>query len=179
MKRILFVCLLSMFFCSKTFADTVSINHFAIKENPFTNSEVAVVAVDTLGNTRENVDGIFNFTVNGFDSQLKFDKGVAFLHQKIERSSFLFVKHVNDSGTHAILYYAYKQDGKIIPIHISWMVLLAIPIILILLGYLFKRFIIIAIILFCVFLYFNHHAGLSIPTFFDSIFTGLKGLFKH
>ena len=107
MKRILFVCLLSMFFCSKTFADTVSINHFAIKENPFTNSEVAVVAVDTLGNTRENVDGIFNFTVNGFDSQLKFDKGVAFLHQKIERSSFLFVKHVNDSGTHAILYYAY------------------------------------------------------------------------
>jgi len=49
---------------------------------------------------------------------------------------------------------------------------------LVLFAYLFKRFIIIAIILFIIFLYFNHHSGLSIPTFFESIIDGLKGLFK-
>lgn len=178
MKRILFVCLWGIFMSSIAVADTVSINHFVIKENPFARDEVAIVATDTANNTLENVNGLFNFTVNGFDAELKFDKGVAFYHQKLERSSFLYIKHVNDSGTHSILYYAYKQDSKIIPIHISWILLLAIPIILILLAYTFKRFIIIAIILFCIFLYFNHHSGLSIPTFFESIFDGLKGIFK-
>jgi hypothetical protein len=55
---------------------------------------------------------------------------------------------------------------------------LAIPILLILISYLFKKFIIIAVIIFCIFLYFNHHAGLSVPTFFESIIDGLKSLFK-
>jgi hypothetical protein len=54
---------------------------------------------------------------------------------------------------------------------------LAIPIVLVLLAYAFKRFLIIALILFCVFLYFNHHNGLTVPTFFESIIDGLKGLF--
>jgi hypothetical protein len=43
----------------------------------------------------------------------------------------------------------------------------------------FKRFIIIAIIIFIVFLYFTHHNGLGTGTFFESIFDGLKALFKH
>jgi len=58
------------------------------------------------------------------------------------------------------------------------MVLLIIPVLLVVLSYMFKRFIIFAIIIFCIFLYFNHHAGLGIPTFFESIFDGLKGIFK-
>ncbi len=64
------------------------------------------------------------------------------------------------------------------PIHISWIVLLGIPILLVLLSYLFKKFVIIAIIIFIIFLYFNHHAGLSVPTFFESIIDGLKNIFK-
>ena len=178
MKRSCFVFLLSIFMSSVAFADTVSIDHFVIKENPFAKDEVAVVATDSLNNIRENVSGIFTFTINGFDSQLKFDKGVAFYPQKLERSSFLYLKHINDSGTHSILYYAYKQDSKITPVHISWMLLVIIPLLLILLGYLFKRFIIIAVVLFLVFLYFNHHNGLNIHTFFESIVDGLKGIFR-
>jgi hypothetical protein len=48
---------------------------------------------------------------------------------------------------------------------------------LVLLAYMFKRFIIIAVIIFCIFLYFNYHNGLSIPTFFESIIDGLKNMF--
>jgi hypothetical protein len=76
-----------------------------------------------------------------------------------------------------MLYYIYKQDGKLRPIHVSWVLLVIIPLALVLLGYMFKRFIIIAIVIFCIFLYFNHHNGLTMPTFFESIFDGLRGLF--
>jgi hypothetical protein len=176
-KLLLIICLLASS-VAFAFADTVTIQHFVIKENPFAKDEIAVVATDTANNILENVSGVFSFTVNGFQEALKFDKGTAFYRHKLERSSFLYVKHLNDSGTHSILYYVYKGDNKLMPLHISWIVLLAIPILLVLLGYLFKKFIIIAIIIFIIFLYFNHHSGLGIPTFFESIIDGLKGLFK-
>jgi len=177
MKKTCFVFLLSIFLSSFVFADTIAINHFVIKENPFAQSEIAVVATDSSDNILENVNGVFNFSVNGFDEPLTFDKGTAFYRHKIDKSTFMYIKHVNDSGTHSMLYYIFKHDSKIETFHISWILLLAIPIVLVLLAYAFKRFIIIALILFCVFLYFNHHNGLTVPTFFESIIDGLKGLF--
>lgn len=177
MKRTFFVCLIQLFITGFAFADTISVNRFVIKENPFAENEIAVVAVDSLDNIRENVNGVFSFTLNGFKQDMIFDKGTAFYRHKLDKSSFLYVKHINENGTHSMLYYVYKSNSKLTPIHISWMLLIAIPIGLILLAYIFKRFIIIAVVLFCVFLYFNHHNGLNIPTFFESVFDGLKGIF--
>jgi len=178
MKKLLLVACLTILSARFALADTVTIKHFEIKENPFAKDEIAIVATDTAHNILENVNGKFTFSVNGFTEQLRFEKGTAFYRHKLDKSSFLYVKHVNDSGTHSLLYYVYKTDDKLIPIHISWIVLLIIPVVLVVLSYMFKRFIIIAIIIFCIFLYFNHHAGLGIPTFFESIFDGLKGIFK-
>ncbi|MGF7080024.1 hypothetical protein [Mucilaginibacter sp. UYCu711] len=177
MKKILFVMLLMMGAGRFAFADTVTIKQFVIKENPFADSEVAIVAVDTAGNVQEKVEGMFAFTINGFQEQMKFEKGTAFYRHKLEKSAFFYVKHVNNDGLHSMLYYIYKQDGKLRPMHISWVLLVIIPLALVLLGYMFKRFIIIAIVIFCIFLYFNHHNGLTMPTFFESIFDGLRGLF--
>src|ERR1700753_3417720 len=124
----------------------VAITHFAISQNPFAKDEIAVTATDSLGNTLENVNGMFNFTVNGLDDTLKFDKGVAFYRHKIIRSTFLYVRHQNDAGaTSSILYYVYRTDDKLTPVHIAWIWLLAIPCVLILLSYMFKRFIIVAV----------------------------------
>src|ERR1700761_4573390 len=178
MKKSLLIIFLITLTTGIAFGDAITINHFVVKENPFAKNEIAIVAVDTANNVLENVNGIFAFTVDGFQESLKFNRGNAFYQHKLDKSSFLYVKHVNDAGTHSILYYVYKSDDKLTPIHISWIVLLIIPILLVVLSYLFKKFIIIAIVIFCIFLYFNHHAGLSVPTFFESIIDGLKGLFK-
>jgi len=176
MKKILFTCCLLLTACGFAFADAIAIDHFVIKENPFAKDEIAIVAVDTAKNIQENVNGIFTFTLNGFAEQLRFEKGTAFYRHKLEKSSFIFARHQNDNGTHSILYYVYRHDSKLTPVKISWILLVAIPLGLVLIGYLFKRFIIIAIIIFCIFLYFNHSNGLSIPTFFQSVIDGLKGL---
>lgn len=177
MKKLILLFCLVMAAHGFAFADAIAINHFVVKENPFALDEVAVVATDTSGVIQENVNGVFTFVMNGFQEQLKFEKGTAFYRHKLDRSSFLYAKHVNDSGTHSILYYIYKHDSKLSPFHISWILLVAIPLALVLLAYMFKRFIIIAVIIFCIFLYFNYHNGLSIPTFFESIIDGLKGMF--
>ena len=178
MKKFLLMISLFTLSANISFADTITINHFVVKENPFAKNEIAIVAADTANNVLENVNEIFAFTIDGFQESLRFNRGTAFYQHKLDKSSFLYVKHVNEAGTHSILYYVYKTDDKLTPIHISWIVLLAIPVLLVLLSYLFKKFVIIAIIIFIIFLYFNHHAGLSIPTFFESIIDGLKGIFK-
>jgi len=158
-------------------ADAILIKNFTIKENPFAKDEVAVVATDTAGTIQENVNGLFKFTINGFDENLNFENGTAFYHHKLNKSSFIYLKHIDERSSNSALYYVYKRDTSLNPIHISWIILIAIPIILVLLAYMFKRFIIIAAIIFCVFLYFNHHSGLSAGTFFDTVFDGLKHVF--
>ncbi len=176
MKKLILILCLTITGCF-AFADTISIKNFEIKENPYGQNQVSVVATDTAHNTLQNVNGNFVFTMNGFEDTLKFTDGVAFYKHKIDRSTFLYARHVNDSGTHSSLYYVYKSESKLVPIHISWIWLLAVPLALILLGYMFKRFIIIAIIIFVIFAFFNYHNNLSIPTFFQSIVDGLKSIF--
>ena len=177
MKKLLLLFCLTITSVSLALADNIAIRHFAVKENLFAKDELAIVAVDTSNNILENVNGVFNFSLNGFQEELSFSKGTAFYRHKIARSTFLYAKHQDDSGTHGILYYIYKQDDKLTPVHISWILLLAIPCGLFLLAYMFKRFIIVAIIIFAIFMYFNYHNGLSIPTFFESIIDGLKNIF--
>jgi hypothetical protein len=159
------------------FADPVLIKNFTIKENPFAKDELAVVATDTAGVIQEGVNGTFKFSINGFDEDLDFKNGTAFYRRKLDKSSFIYIKHTNDAGSNSTLYYVYRQQNKLSPIRISWIILIAIPCILILLGYMFRKFIIIAVLLFCVFLYFNHSSGLSIPTFFETVIDGIKHIF--
>jgi hypothetical protein len=176
-KLILLFCLI---LTASTFAlaDTSPIKHFKIAENPYEQNQVSIVVTDTLNNTLDNVNGDYVFTINGFEDTLKFTSGVAFYKHKIDKSTFLYARHVDENGgaTLSSLYYVYKSESKLVPIHISWMWLLIIPLSLVLLAYLFKRFIIIAIVIFCIFVYFNYHNNLSIPIFFQSIFDGLKHL---
>lgn len=174
-KTMLFIAFLALYQCSQ--ADNIAIKNFEVKDNPFGNNQIAVVAIDSLKNTDDKINGLFIFTINGFEQQLTFDKGVAFYSPKIDKSIFLYVRHVNESGSHGNLYYVFKHDDKLSPVHISWLILLGIPLFLILLAYMFKRFIIIAAIIFIIFFYFNHHNGLSISTFFESILDGLRNLF--
>jgi len=170
--------LLPLLLCIGTaLADTVDIKNFVLKDNPFGTNEVAIVAVDTAGIQQEKINGDFLFTINGFQETLKFENGTAFYHHKLNKSSFIFAKHENEKGSHSTLFYVYKSDSKLTPIHISWVVLVAIPAMLILLGYMFKRFIIIAAVIFCIFIYFNHSGGLSLPTFFETVIDGLKHMF--
>jgi hypothetical protein len=47
MKRSILAFFFVLFTTGFALADTISINHFVVKENPFAKDEIAIVAVDT------------------------------------------------------------------------------------------------------------------------------------
>lgn len=177
MAKIICIIILSLFSFTVTHAENIVIHDFVIKENPFGKNEIAIVAEDSLHRIQENINGVFNFSINGFQTALRFENGTAFYRHKLDRSSFIFLKHQNDVSSLSKLYYIYKHDSKLDPFLISWMWLIGIPLGLLLFAYLFKRFIMLALIIFGIFLYFNYNGGLSLPAFFETIIAGLKHLF--
>ncbi|WP_316802776.1 hypothetical protein [Pedobacter nototheniae] len=176
MKRlfILFSLCLIGFFSS---AQTAAINNFLVKENLLKNNKLAIIAADSLNNPNENINGIYTFSVSGFTQSLKFNDGVAVLPLPIERSTFVYLKHQNDAGTHSKLVYVYKKDTDLSPYTINSLWLFIIPIVLILIAFAFRKLIIFVVIVFLIFIYFNHSNGLNLSTFFESVFDGLKNLF--
>lgn len=170
--------LLPLFILISTFAfaQQTNINNFLIKESLLKNSKLAIIAADSLGNPIEHITGLYTFSVSGFSQSLKFNNGIAVLPLPIERSTFVYIKHENITGTHSKLLYVYKKDNNLTPYTLSSLWLVIIPAVLALIAFTFRKLIIYAVIIFLVFMYFNHSNGLNLSTFFESVFDGLKNL---
>lgn len=177
MKRALLIVIFLIVKTASLYAEPVLIDYFTIRENPFAKDEIAIVATDSGTAIQENISGLFNFSINGFSQELRFDKGTAFYRHKIDKSTFVYIKHVNDSGTHSNLYYLYRHDGVITPVHIKWTYMALIPVLILLLAYLFRKLLVLAVVLIIGFFIFNHMNGLQIGTFFETIVDGLRNLF--
>jgi hypothetical protein len=175
--KTIFYCLLLSLISISVFAQKSDINNFIVKESLLKNSKLAIIAADSLEQPVETINGLYTFTVSGFTQQLKFNDGVAVLPMQLDKSSFVYIKHQNDAGTHSKLLYIYKKDGSLNPFTINtlWMVLF--PLLLIFLAFAFRKLIIIVVIILLVYIYFNHSNGLHLSTFFESIFDSLKGAF--
>lgn len=176
MKRIILLlslCLIGFF----GVAQTAAINNFLVKENLLKNNKLAIIAADSSNVPNENINGTYTFSVSGFTQILKFNDGIAVLPLPIDKSTFIYIKHQNDTGTHSKLVYVYKKDADLSPYAINSLWLFIIPIALVIIAFAFRKLIIFVVIAFLVFVYFNHSAGLNIGTFFESIFDGLKNLF--
>ncbi len=150
------------------------INNFIIKENLIGNGKLAIIACDSAEKPLETVNGIFRFVINGFQHELHFRDGVAITPQTIEKSTFVFLKHKNESGSHGKLYFVATNKNGLNPIQINWIWLIAIPVVIILLMYLFKRFVVIGILILAGLFYFNYSKGLDIENLFETIFHGIS-----
>ena len=156
---------------------SVAIDNFLVKENLLKNEKIAIIAADTADKPIERINGTFLFSINGFKQELKFNDGVAVAPQQIDKSTFLYIKHKNDNGTHSKLYYILKKDTDLNPIKINWLMLVLIPLALVAIASMFKKFIMIAVIILVVIFFFNYNSGLSLPTFFETIIDGIKSTF--
>jgi hypothetical protein len=163
---------------SITFAQklTNQINHFIVEENLLKNDKLAIIATDSLEQPLENINGTFQFSLNNFNYPLEFHDGVAIAPNQVEESTFVFIKHINDSGSHGQLFYILKRDSGLNPIKVSWLMLLIVPAILVLIGMMFRKLLTLAIIALLVFLYFNYKHGMDLTTFFETLVHGIKGL---
>ena len=173
MKKIIFFLLLIPFWAA---AQEQNIQNFVVKENLSKNGKLAVIALDSLGNTNETINGNYLFTINGFSQPLQFHDGVAVPNQKIESSTFVFFNHKNQQTSKGRLFYVYKSDSGLSPFAISGLMFLIIPAVVLGIAYMFKKVIMTAIALAIVFFLFNHSQGLDLSKIFESIFSSLKNL---
>ncbi len=158
-------------------AQEIAVDNFIVKENLLKNDKIAIIAANAEEKPIDSVNGVFQFSINGFKQELKFNDGVAIPSQQIDKSTFVYIKHTNDSGTHAKLYYVLKKEDNLNPVKINWLILLIIPMVLLLLIMMFRKFILIGGAIIIVLLVFNHSQGLGIGTFFETVFDGLRSMF--
>lgn len=159
-------------------AQTDNLNNFIVKENLLKNDKLAVIAADSSDRPVEGVNGIYLFSINGFKQQLEFHDGVAVAPQQIDKSTFVYFKHRNDQGTHARLYYVLKKESGLNPIKINWLMLVLIPLVIISLAGMFRKFIFFAAAILIILLIFNSNKGLSISTIVETVFDGIKSLIR-
>jgi hypothetical protein len=155
--------LFSLFLATNCMAQETDINNFLVKESLLKNSKLAIIAADSLDNPLEKISGTYTFSVSG-------------LPLAIDKSTFVYIKHQNDQGTHSKLLYVYKKEGNLNPFTISRIFMIIVPLVIIILAFAFKRFIYIAIILLIIFLIFSYSNGLNISTFFETTFDYLRNL---
>lgn len=153
------------------------IDNFIIKENLTSNGKIAIIAVDSAENADETINGTFKFNINGFEQSLAFHDGVAVPAHPIESSTFAYFKHKNSAKTTGRLYFLYKKDKNITPVKINGLLLLAIPALLLLIAYAFKRFLVTFVLLAIAFGYFSFSKGLSPSQIFESAYHTIIGLF--
>ena len=160
----------------KTSAETSAqkISSFELKSN---SSER--LSVRTLANTEElnnnEINGSFDFSINGIDKKLQFKNGEAIIPEKISSSTFLFIRPLERPFSGIELYYVLKVREGLSVIHIPIVLLLLIPLFFFVLGYFVRKLLIIAIALIVVFFIFNK--GLSIGDYLHVIYQWIFALF--
>ena len=150
------------------------INHFIVKENLIKNGKLAIIATDIEENPIDSISGTYRFVINGFEQSLSFNEGVAITPHAIENSAFVFIKHHNQQGSHGRLYYVLKNDRGLNPIAINWYYLILIPAFILLIAYLFKRVMILALVILIGLFIFNYSKGLNLENLFETIVHGIK-----
>ena len=150
------------------------IDDFVVMENLIRNNKLAIIATDTAGVPNEAISGTYQFVINGFRQELTFNEGVAVTPQAIDKSTFVFVKHQNQNGSLGKLYFLYKSAEGFRPFLINWFYLVLIPALVLIIGYMFKRLLIWAVVALIALFIFNYKKGLDITNIFETIVHGIK-----
>ncbi|TYR33025.1 hypothetical protein FXV77_18490 [Sphingobacterium phlebotomi] len=176
MKHIIRILVFVFLSVASAQAQPQRIDNFIVKENLTQNSKLAIIALDSAEQPLERIDGTFVFNLNGFQQDLRFHDGVAVVQQPVESSTFVFFKHKNQEKTVSKLYYIHKKNSELKPFKINGLLLLFIPLAILLIAYLFRRFLVTFVVLAVVYAYFHFSKGLDFSNIMESILDALKSL---
>ncbi|MBE8714698.1 hypothetical protein [Sphingobacterium hungaricum] len=175
MQKLIFFCLfmIPLF----TSAQHQQIKDFLVKENLSQNGKLAIIAVDSTEKVDNVIHGNFRFIINGFQQDLQFEDGVSVYNHSVESSTFVLLKHKNQDKEIARYYFVRKTDKGLTPYKISALALILIPAVILLIAYMFKRFLTTIVVLVIVYGYFHYSKGLNISQLLESLFIGFKNFF--
>lgn len=152
------------------------ISSFTLKENLVKNDKLAIIALDKNGKALEEINGTFQFIINGFKESISFNNGVGITPKSIDNSTFVYLKHENISGEHNALFYVLKKEAQLTTFKIGWKFLLVVPALLILFMFMFKKLIWFAALLVLGYLYLTNKQGLDLFQYLEIIISGIKNV---
>ena len=157
-------------------AQPQAIRDFIVKENLSQSGKLAIIAVDTTERADDRIRGSFLFSVNGFQQNLNFQDGVAVIADPVESSTFVFFKHKNQENEVGKFYFIRKTDDGLSPYKVNGLTLVLLPIAILLIAYVFKRLLVVFVVIALVYGYLHFSKGLDISQLFESFFFGLRNL---
>jgi len=159
-------------FVSFRVGEGTRIKELGVKTTFLDNTKLTLIAEDSLGNEDKGINGSYPVEINGFEHNLVFILGRSQCPGNLKNSTFLSLKPQSGSLTKPNIFLLVQWGGGIYPQKISSFWLLAVPIGLIFLGYLFRKMIIFLIVL--VFLFFFFNKGLDPITYLKHIYDWLS-----
>lgn len=169
---------ITFLFLTFTFSSKANAIHdFEVKEYITNDGTLAIVVLDSAKQVDKTVEGTFRFIINGFDHSLSFQQGVAVFPQALSNSSFVFFKH-QSNGNEEVgkYYYIIMSDTGLKTVELNGLTLLLVPVVILFIAYVFRRFMFVFVLLALVFLYFYFVKGLEFGPFIDHMFFSLKKL---
>lgn len=154
----------------------LEIKDFETKQYITDNGKLAIIVLDSLKNVDESINGTFRFLINSFSHDLRFNDGVSVIPQVVESSTFILLKHQSQSSSIGKYYYILKKGNKLKTIEINGLTLLLIPVVLLFIAYIFKRFLLTFVIIGLCFAYFYFSKGLDFGQLLESVILSIQKL---
>lgn len=151
--------------------DNYPISDFRLENDLDGDGSYSLCAIDDQGQLVEKAEGTYEFVVNGYLEKIDFKGGMGAVRKPDSKFFFIYLKHSNKTEDIYRLYYS--VSGVLIPFPL-W-ILILIPALLILFTLLFRRMLILLILV--AFVAFFVFQGLDLRSFIRLVGGGIGSLF--
>jgi hypothetical protein len=126
-----------------------------VKSSFLDNSRLTLMALDSNLQEDASVNGAYPVEINGFEHSLHFILGRSQFPGSLKNSTFISLKPLSKGGSKPVFYFLWRWGAGIYPQNISVFWLIGIPLIFVLIGFLFRKLIIFLMVLALIFFFFN------------------------
>lgn len=156
------VILFSLIGVGRIFASMPPVEHknhkiyeLKVKTTFLDNSNLTLVALDSLDHEDKSINGKYTIDIKGTEYNQIFLLGRSQFPLSQKKSTFISLKPITESGAKPNFYFLFRSGFGIYPQIIPFYWIIGVPLGMVLLGYMFRRLILIIVILVILFFLFN------------------------
>ncbi len=154
-----------------------NIYQLEIKSRFLDKSNLTIIAKDSIGREENGINGIYPIEINGFEYRLFFIFGKASFPGKLRNSTLVSLKALDETVTQPSFYLLIRWPTGIYPQKVSVFWLIGIPLVILILCFLFRKLILVFGVVLILFFIFNK--GVDPIHLFHSIYDWIIFHLRH
>lgn len=152
------------------------VQNFDLTGTAGNDSNLWVKTMKTDGALDDKMEGSYRFIINGFYTDLNFQKGFAPITYTTETGNWIYIKYEGKTETLRKLFYLMRFNGTISVFTFPLWLLLVIPLLIIIITLMMRRLIIILLLL--VFVGLIYWSGIDFHSMYQLMIDALKNIFS-